>query len=132
MKNIILFAGIGVALVILYFYFFRGSPEEQNLVSSGSAPVVATSSGDVSASAEAGGALGADFLGLLLNVKHIKLSDSIFTSSAFLSLHDSSIILIQDGTEGRPNPFAPIGSDAEPVAAEPPISGDTSADGASY
>ena len=27
------------------------------------------------------------------------------------TLHDSSILLIPDGTEGRPNPFAPIGSD---------------------
>ena len=49
---------------------------------------------------------------VLLNVKNIKLDDSIFSDIAFSNLRDSSITLIPDGTEGRPNPFAPIGSDA--------------------
>ncbi len=56
-----------------------------------------------------------DFLVLLSNVKNIKLDDTIFSDPAFNSLHDSSITLIPDGTEGRPNPFAQFGNDALPV-----------------
>ena len=52
-----------------------------------------------------------DFLNLLLNVKNIKLDDSIFADNAFNSLRDSSIVLTPDGNEGRPNPFAPLGSE---------------------
>jgi hypothetical protein len=56
--------------------------------------------------------VGADFLTLLLSVKNIKLEDSIFSDKAFMNLKDSSIVLIPDGTEGRTNPFAPLGQDA--------------------
>ena len=52
-----------------------------------------------------------DFLSLLLNVKSIKLDSTIFDDPAFLSLYDSSITLTPDGTEGRVNPFAPLGAD---------------------
>jgi hypothetical protein len=56
--------------------------------------------------------LGTDeFLTKLLSIKNIELNGSIFEEPSFITLKDSSIILIQDGTEGRPNPFAPIGFD---------------------
>ena len=60
-----------------------------------------------------------DFLTILLNVKNVKLDDSIFSDPAFNSLRDSSIVLVPDNTEGRPNPFAPIGFEkiAAPVNA---------------
>ena len=59
---------------------------------------------------------GSEFLTVLLSVKNISLDDSIFSDLAFTSLHDSSIELISDIPEGRPNPFAPIGSDIIPTA----------------
>lgn len=52
-----------------------------------------------------------ELLGILLNVKNINLNDSIFNEQAFISLRDSTILLVPDGNEGRPNPFAPIGTD---------------------
>ena len=47
-----------------------------------------------------------DFLNLFSGIKNIKLNDAIFSDPAFNSLRDSSIVLVPDGTEGRPNPFA--------------------------
>lgn len=49
---------------------------------------------------------------MLLNVKKIKLNSSIFSNTAFINLHDSSILLSPSGDEGRLNPFAPIGFEA--------------------
>ncbi|MEK9181521.1 MAG: hypothetical protein AAB786_00670 [Patescibacteria group bacterium] len=113
-KNIIIFLVIGIILVLVYIFFIKASPDEDaSLVSSlpDSQEPMTTISGDTSAIAQ-------EFLALLLNVKNIKLNDAIFSSNAFRSLHDSSIILIPDGNEGRPNPFAPIGTD---VVVLPPI-----------
>ncbi|OGI75621.1 hypothetical protein A3C67_00855 [Candidatus Nomurabacteria bacterium RIFCSPHIGHO2_02_FULL_42_19] len=105
-KNIIIFVVIGGILVFVYIYFFQGNPEEDNLIFSD--PLV---SGETGATDGASISVGRDFISLLLNIKSITLNDSIFTDPAFITLRDSSIILIQDGTEGRPNPFAPIGSE---------------------
>lgn len=110
-RNIILFGGIGLALVFLYFTFVKKEPEaETSLVVSPAtnapyAPITATQPGSAPA-------VTSEFLSLLLNIKSIKLDDSIFKDPAFTVLRDSSIILIQDTPEGRPNPFAPIGSDS--------------------
>jgi hypothetical protein len=64
--------------------------------------------------------LAQDFLDLLLNIQSIKLDNAIFSDNAFINIskHDTSIILTPDGTEGRPNPFAPLGADV--VAAATP------------
>ncbi|MBU1727768.1 hypothetical protein KKA39_00405 [Patescibacteria group bacterium] len=105
-KNIILFLIIVAILILAYFFFFKKAPDEASLVStSGSSVLPANSAIDQNSE------IGKDFLSILLNVKNIKLDDSIFSDPAFVSLRDSSIILISDGNEGRPNPFAPIGSD---------------------
>lgn len=106
-KNIIIFVAIAAALVLAYIFFFHKSAPVANLTSSSTTAVPVAG---VSASTQPS-AIGSDFLSILLNVKSIKLDDSIFLDPAFLSLHDSSILLISDGTEGRPNPFAPIGAD---------------------
>ncbi|MBI5139271.1 hypothetical protein HZA26_01530 [Candidatus Nomurabacteria bacterium] len=106
-KNIILFSGIALALILVYAYFIKGDAGDEPLLSTTNNfpentltpetnPIVTTSQ---------------DFLTLLLSIKGIKLDDKIFSDPAFLSLRDSSIILTPDGNEGRPNPFAPIGSD---------------------
>lgn len=92
---------------MLIYIFLIDAPEEEsaNLVSTTSAPL---SSNMVGAGSQA---IAQDFLTLLLSVKNIKLDDSIFSNEAFVGLRDSSIVLTPDGNEGRPNPFAPLGSD---------------------
>lgn len=49
------------------------------------------------------------FLRLLLSVNSISISNELFAKPAYLALVDFSTRLESDGTEGRPNPFAPIG-----------------------
>ena len=96
------------ALVLLYVFFIRNNGEQKTsslVSSSGSQALPASTTGQNSLVAK-------DFLSLLLNVKSIKLDDIIFSDLAFNSLHDSSILLIPDRTEGRQNPFAPIGFEA--------------------
>ncbi len=100
-KNIIIFLAIAVVLVLVYVFFIKKAPEETNLLSS-SSQTNDTSDKTVDT-------LDKDFLPFLLNVKNIKLDDSIFTDPAFLVLIDSNIVLIPEGNEGRSNPFAVFG-----------------------
>ncbi|OGI63447.1 hypothetical protein A2818_00785 [Candidatus Nomurabacteria bacterium RIFCSPHIGHO2_01_FULL_40_12] len=105
-KNIIIFLSVAVFFILFYIFFIRKTPEVASLVSSSSvSPASATNIPD------ANSLIAKDFLNLLLNVKNIKLDDSIFADNAFNSLRDSSIVLTPDGNEGRPNPFAPLGSE---------------------
>lgn len=113
-KNIIIFVAVGIALVLIYIFFIKKGPEENALIST--SPIEAVPSANVS---NQNISINQDFLSLLLNVKNIKLNTAIFSDLAFTSLHDSSIVLVPDGTEGRPNPFAPIGSDN--LAPPPPL-----------
>jgi hypothetical protein len=107
LKNSIIFLGIAVVIILGYVFFFKkDSAPVPNLTTSG---VINSTSG--ASQTATSGVAGSEFLTLLLNVKNIKLNDSIFADPAFTSLVDSSITLNPDGTEGRPNPFAPIGSD---------------------
>ena len=107
-KNIIIFIVIAIVLILVYVFFLKPTPTTPNLTTT-SETGVAT---NVVASNNIGNTdINSDFLSTLLNVKNIKLDDSIFADTAFNSLKDSSIELIQDGTQGRPNPFAPIGVD---------------------
>ena len=109
-KNIIIFIIVAAVLVLAYFFFFKKAPEQASLTSSsGNSALVNTSVQDQNDS------ISKDFLSLLLSVKGIKLDDGIFSDSAFATLRDSSIELIPDGTEGRPNPFSPIGTDVLPI-----------------
>lgn len=108
-KNIIIFIAIAVVFVFIYVYFIKKDPADTNTLVSSSGLV--SSDGDVALSTEENSKVAGEFLTLLLNVKNIKLDDAIFSDNAFISLHDSSIILIPDGNEGRINPFAPLGVD---------------------
>ncbi len=111
-KNILIFVGIGVALVAIYVFLIKPKPPVDSLVSS--TPSTAVSN---SVSTDDNSLITQDFLNLLLNVKNIKLNDAIFSDVAFTNLDGShSITLTQDGTEGRPNPFAPLGSDISAAA----------------
>ena len=113
-KNIIIFTVIAVLLFLIYIFFIKSAPEEQSLVSSSTNTGLPNSNtlGQNSVIAK-------DFLSVLLNVKNIKLDDTIFSNKSFTSLRDSSIPLASPTPEeeGRTNPFAPIGSD---VAVPPP------------
>ncbi len=110
-KNVIIFVSIGAAMIALYFVFIKKDPEEPSLAISGgnsAIPAVTTNTASVpTVDTE----LSKDFLTVLLSIQNITLDDSIFSDIAFMNLRDSTIILVPDGTEGRPNPFAPIGSE---------------------
>ena len=110
-KNIIIFIVAGIALVLIYIFFIKNGGEEPALVSTSPDGEVSPTSTAVNEESSQ------NFLSVLLSVKSIKLDDKIFTDEAFINLHDSSITLIPDGTEGRVNPFAPIGSDTTPSGA---------------
>jgi len=109
-KNIIIFVGVGVALVLVYIFFFKKPPEQTGLTITPTDSTLPTTT-TTDATSQNNSAISADFLSKLLSVKSITLDDSIFSNSVFATLHDSSIDLTPDGTQGRPNPFAPIGTD---------------------
>lgn len=115
-RNIIIFAGIAVIFILLYIFFIKPVPARPSLVSSEPNSTLPNMDGSpLIASIADGNSVAEDFLKLLLSVQKIKLDDTIFSDPSFLSLHDSSITLVQDGTEGRPNPFAQFGNDAVTV-----------------
>ena len=119
-KNIIIFVVIGAIFVLIYIFFIKPSTSDTaSLVSTSTTP--ATSTTDSTATSNPSPVVAQDFLDLLLNIQSIKLDSAIFSDSAFINIskHDTSIILTPDGTEGRPNPFAPLGADV--VAAVPPV-----------
>ncbi|PIZ85965.1 hypothetical protein COX94_01460, partial [Candidatus Nomurabacteria bacterium CG_4_10_14_0_2_um_filter_33_9] len=105
-KNIIIFTVIAVALILIYIFFIKPSPEEENLTSSTHFSTNDTALLDTE-NLDENSLIAKDFLSVLLNVTNIKLDDTIFSNKAFLSLHDSSILLVAPGDEGRLNPFAP-------------------------
>ncbi len=106
-KNIILFTIATAFLILAYMFFFKKAPDQQNLVSTDNTGTVFKS--DVVANQTS--KTTEDLLSVLLSVRGIKLDDSIFSDEAFLRLKDSSIFLNPPTDEGRPNPFAPIGTD---------------------
>lgn len=53
-----------------------------------------------------------EFVSMLLNLQSITLNDDIFSEPAFKALVDNTVRLNQPGNQGRPNPFAPIGTDS--------------------
>lgn len=116
-KNSLIFIGVATAFILIYVFFIKGSSvETPNLVSS-SGPLVQTTG----AFMQKNSSITEEFLASLLNVTNIKLNNAILSDDAFVSLRDSSIVLIPDGTEGRPNPFAPFGSDNFTLGVSPVV-----------
>jgi len=114
LKNILILVVIALVLILVYFLFIKKAPEQPSLVpSANNTGVVATTP----QTEEGNPSLTKEFLTLLLNVKGIKINDQILSDPAFSSLRDSTIDIVDDGTEGRSNPFAPVGSD---LVATPP------------
>lgn len=83
-----------IAAFLAYSFFFAGK-EEAVLSQSGEAENAVVEN---------------ELIALLLELKALKLDDSIFSSSAFQSLQDFSQALVSEPV-GRSNPFAPLGSD---------------------
>lgn len=127
-KNAIIFIIIGGALFASYYFFIKAKPEEANLTTSSGEPIDAnsTSPDGVDALPTADSEIAKELLVVLLNVKNITLDDAILSDPAFKNLVDSTVTLIPDKNEGRPNPFAPIGSDGgvsapNPLITPPPV-----------
>ncbi len=123
-KSIIIFVVIGLVVVGGYFFFIKGEEDVSNLASSpsseGGAVTPPDSSSPTAPSGTASTPSPAEFLALLLSVKSIQLEDAIFTDEAFKTLKDSTIELKQDIPEGRPNPFAPLGTENTATPASTP------------
>jgi hypothetical protein len=107
-KKFIIFIIIAGVLVFGFLFFTKKKTNDTNLVSSTvpSSPIAGVGSNNSNSQNSLDTQ---DFLNILLDVKNIKLDDSIFSEPAFATLQDSTIVLVPDGTEGRSNPFAPIG-----------------------
>lgn len=116
MKNILMLIAIIVIIGVVYFIFFGGKAPVETVTTNGSlqsssgAPVTGIVQNTPVSSVEAS-KIGQEFVNQLLNLQAIKLDDGVFSSLAFQSLEDFTIVLVQPGNEGRPNPFAPFGSD---------------------
>ncbi len=108
-KNGAIFLIVGAVIIGVYIFFFKGPADEAVLIAEPGTTVMPD--GSINPGVTQADQATQEFLPILLNIKNIHLNDAIFTNQAFLSLRDSSILLIQDGNEGRPNPFAPIGSE---------------------
>lgn len=109
-KNLI-FVLVGLALILVYILFFKKDKTESNLTVNNTNPINTAEINTV-ATNPIDDKLSNEILSTLSSIKTITLEDKIFKSNAFNSLVDGTVPLVQDGNQGRPNPFAPIGSDA--------------------
>ena len=90
LRNILLFGGLLIAVFVGYTYFTGDETGP---------PLVATTP----AAAPAGGEL----LGLLLNLRSLRLDDSVFSNPVFRRLTNFGVEIPKEPL-GRPNPFAPL------------------------
>lgn len=125
-KSIIRNVIIAVIVVAIgyfgYSYFFKKGATTTDTGSGLTTTAGINTPTDTSSSTDTGASTGADlsgdFLATLLSVQSINLDDRIFTNPAFTSLQDFSRPLLPDTNPGRPNPFAPLGSDAQGVSTQ--------------
>lgn len=117
LKNILIGIVILVLVIVGYYLFFgRTTPppaptNNSGLTTAEGAPVSGVINTEKTLSEVEATKIGQEFINQLLSLRAIKLDDEIFSSLSFQSLEDFTIVLIQSGNEGRPNPFAPFGSD---------------------
>ncbi len=105
-KKIIIGIVILVVGVMVYNFIFKKEASPAVGLSSTNTPVAVDTSLPTDDSV-----VGSEFLSILLNLKNIKLDDSLFASPSFSNLKDFTINLVQEGNQGRNNPFAPLGVD---------------------
>ncbi len=117
-RNIIIFVVIFILAVAGYELFLKKKPALTGALQTTSGVGSGTQSGASSgtASMSTANAVGGDFLSLLLNIQSIKLDDSILSSKAFTVLQDFNRPIPPDADPGRPNPFAPVGTDSALVS----------------
>jgi hypothetical protein len=99
-KNIILIIVIAVVIFFVYTKFFSSSDQQSNdlLLVAGSGRAVEEV------------ATGREFLSILLELRSLRLDESIFEDELFLVLKDFSQE-VSPQPAGRPNPFLNIGVD---------------------
>lgn len=107
-KKILILVGI-IVLVIIAISVFSNKDKTTT-------GTLVSSNGDIVSPALGESTVGEDFLVTLLNLRSIKLDDTLFADQKFRSLQDFTITLVPEGNIGRPNPFAPIGTDVETTA----------------
>lgn len=95
-KQIAIYLGVAVLLVVVWFIFVSGGGESDELL------VSEFPEGEVGAQADGG------VLSLLHQLRSIELDESLFEDPAFTSLQRFDVEIEQQPT-GRQNPFAPIG-----------------------
>lgn len=120
-KKILIFIVIVILVLGGYYFFFikNSTPAtETALVSTTANAPISNVTTDTTTSAS-GTYMTEDLLALLLSVRNIQIDDTLFGMPAFTSLNDSTIPLIQEGNEGRINPFAPIGVDPVIISTSP-------------
>jgi len=106
--KILIIAFIVIVVAVILMSILKGSESQ---------PLIASE--NISAS---NGVQDREILGLLLNLKSIKLDIVLFSDRLFQSLEDFGVDL-PDEPRQRNNPFAPIGSD-EIINIENPLEGD--------
>lgn len=101
-KKILLFVGILAVIIILAVVVFGKNSNDKSL----NAPVQTTTSSPISGQSQ-------KFLQSLSQVKSITLDTTFFDDPAYLKLKDFTKPITLEDTRliGRPNPFAPLGSD---------------------
>jgi hypothetical protein len=107
--TVIIIALVLIGLMVFGYISFT----KKEAPASGSPLQSSSQTGGVMAAQSLGpdGDVGDKFLALLLNMRTIKFNQEIFASPSFMVLKDFSTVLIPEGNEGRPNPFAPVGQD---------------------
>lgn len=96
-KTILLIIAIVIIAFIAYGFLFGGEKDDSLLVSDS----VFESSDSTGAIVES------DLLTLLLDIRSIKLDESVFSNEAFKSLEDFGQDIVPEPV-GRENPFAPV------------------------
>ncbi len=126
-KKILIFGAVAIVLAAVVFIFVGKTKPEGSGTASGLSTAAGNSVSTIvnprPASAVEASAVGQEFINQLVSLQAIKLDDSVFSSLGFQALEDFTIILVQPGNEGRPNPFAPFGADGIDPNAPDPSSG---------
>lgn len=108
-KNNIIIAVIALILISIGGFYYLSRDEQDD--------------GALLISESAGNSVDRELLATLLELKSLKFNDALFESNTFRSLKDFSR-QIPDEPVGRPNPFAPVGTDRIVAPPAPEASGE--------
>ncbi len=128
-RNILIF--LLILGVIVYAW---NSFSSNNTPASGDLLTVEEGNSDVLAGETVAGSaddVGQGFLDTLLSLRTIKLDRSLLDRDSFKSLRDFTKELVPQNNQGRPNPFAPIGTDVEVAPSASPTPETTTSQSAS-